>query len=44
MVLPGETIAVLGFLAAAFPLVTVLVFPGKLPVSPICFRTTLMMG
>src|SRR5271166_5054117 len=44
LVLPGVGFAVLGRLAAAVPLAAVLVFPGRLPVSPSCFRTWLMMG
>src|SRR5271166_5414884 len=44
LVLPGVTVAVLGMLEAAFSLTAFLVFPGRLPVSPSCFRTWLMMG
>src|SRR5271157_1948686 len=44
LVLPGVGVAVLGMLGAAFPLTAVLIFPRSLPVSPSCFRTTLMMG
>src|SRR5271157_4175901 len=44
MVLPGVTVAVLGMLEAAFSLAAFLVFPGRLPVSPSCFRTMLMTG
>src|SRR5271157_977650 len=44
LVLPGVTVAVLGMLGAAFPLAAVLIFTRSLPVSPSCFRTTLMMG
>src|SRR5208337_1414841 len=44
LVLPGVGVAVLGMLEAAFSLAAFLVFPGRLPVSPSCFRTTLMMG
>src|SRR5271166_5385059 len=44
LVLPGIGVAVLGMLEAAFSLADFLVFPGRLPVSPSCFRTWLMMG
>src|SRR5208283_4947805 len=44
LVLPGVTVAVPGMLEAAFSLAAFLVFPGRLPVSPSCFRTWLMMG
>src|SRR5271165_58021 len=45
LVLPGIGVAVLGMLEeAAFSLAAFLVFPGRLPVSPSCFRTTLMTG
>src|SRR5208337_43195 len=44
LVLPGVAVAVPGMLEAAFSLVAFLVFPGRLPVSPSCFRTWLMMG
>src|SRR5208337_578595 len=44
LVLPGVGVAVLGMLEAAFSLAAFLVFPGRLPVSPSCFRTWLMMG
>src|SRR5271166_3763906 len=44
LVLPGVAVAVLGMLEAAFSLAAFLVFPGRLPVSPSCFRTWLMMG
>src|SRR5271165_2216538 len=44
MVLPGVAVAVLGMLGAAFSLAAFLVFPGRLPVSPSCLRTWLMMG
>src|SRR5271157_2453377 len=36
LVLPGETIAVLGILGADFSLAAVLEFPRRLPLSPIC--------
>src|SRR5271157_2071638 len=44
LVLPGVGVAVPGMLEAAFSLAAFLVFPGRLPVSPSCFRTTLMTG
>src|SRR5271157_86526 len=44
LVLPGVAVAVLGMLEASFSLAAFLVFPGRLPVSPSCFRTWLMMG
>src|SRR5271166_1501814 len=44
LVLPGVGVAVLGMLEAAFSLAAFLVFPGRLPVSPSCLRTWLMMG
>src|SRR5271157_4895343 len=44
LVLPGVGVAVPGMLEeAAFSLAAFLVFPGRLPVSPSCFRTWLMM-
>src|SRR5208337_5196935 len=39
LVLPGVGVTVLGMLGAAFSLAAFLVFPGRLPVSPSCFRT-----
>src|SRR5271166_3052292 len=44
LVLPGVTVAVPGMLEAAFSLAAILEFPRRLPVSPSCFRTTLMTG
>src|SRR5208337_4654945 len=44
LVLPGVAVIVLGLLGADFSLAAVLVFPGRLPVSPSCFRTMLMTG
>src|SRR5271157_5285988 len=44
LVLPGVTVAVLVMLEAAFSLAAILEFPRRLPVSPSCFRTTLMTG
>src|SRR5271157_2229306 len=44
LVLSGVAVAVVGMLEAAFSLAAFLVFPGRLPVSPSCFRTWLMMG
>src|SRR5271165_5435686 len=44
LVLPGVGVAVLGMLEAAFSLAAILEFPRRLPVSPSCFRTTLMTG
>ena len=44
LVLPGVAVAVPGMFEAAFSLAAFLVFPGRLPVSPSCFRIMLMMG